>query len=85
MPDVVCLGELLIDFVACQPNRALSDVLTFRRAPGGAPANVACGGAAAQDSSARPAPNRSAGSSRKTLQDAGVDTSRMDTWRLGTP
>jgi len=29
MPDVVCLGELLIDFVSCQPNRALSDVLTL--------------------------------------------------------
>ena len=80
MPDVVCLGELLIDFVACQPNRALSDVLTFRRAPGGAPANVACGVARL---------GRSAGFIgktgsepfgrflRKTLQDAGVDTSRL--------
>jgi len=43
MPDVVCLGELLIDFVATEPNRPLSEVPAFRRAPGGAPANVACG------------------------------------------
>jgi len=43
MPDVVCLGELLIDFVAVEPNLALRQVPAFRRAPGGAPANVACG------------------------------------------
>ena len=43
MPDVVCLGELLIDLVAAETNRPLADVTTFRRAPGGAPANVACG------------------------------------------
>jgi len=43
MPDVVCLGELLIDFVATEVNRPLADVPAFRRAPGGAPANVACG------------------------------------------
>jgi len=43
MADVVCLGELLIDFVAAEPNRPLADVPAFRRAPGGAPANVACG------------------------------------------
>ncbi len=43
MPDVVCLGELLIDFVAAESNRPLAEVDTFTRAPGGAPANVACG------------------------------------------
>lgn len=43
MADVVCLGELLIDFVAAESNRPLADVPAFRRAPGGAPANVACG------------------------------------------
>jgi fructokinase len=43
MPDCVCLGELLIDFVAVESNRTLREVPAFRRAPGGAPANVACG------------------------------------------
>ena len=43
MPDVVCLGELLIDLVAAETNRPLAGVTAFRRAPGGAPANVACG------------------------------------------
>jgi fructokinase len=38
---VVCLGELLIDFVPEQNGQALSDVPAFRRAAGGAPANVA--------------------------------------------
>jgi len=49
MPDVVCLGELLIDFMP-QPNGSagevglpLIDTETFRKAPGGAPANVAVG------------------------------------------
>ncbi len=49
MPDVVCLGELLIDFMP-QPNGSrgevglpLIDTNTFRKAPGGAPANVAVG------------------------------------------
>jgi len=80
MPDVVCLGELLIDFVATEPNRALAHVPAFRRAPGGAPANVACGVARL---------GRSAGFMGKigsepfgdfleqTLRDAGVDTSRL--------
>jgi fructokinase len=38
---VVCLGELLIDFVPEQNGLALKDVGSFRRAAGGAPANVA--------------------------------------------
>ncbi|WP_018130944.1 PfkB family carbohydrate kinase [Effusibacillus pohliae] len=40
MTDVVSLGEMLIDFM---PDRRgnLADVETFRKAPGGAPANVA--------------------------------------------
>lgn len=38
--DVVCLGEMLIDFL---PDRQgpLQDVQSFKKAPGGAPANVA--------------------------------------------
>ena len=39
-PDIVCFGELLVDFVATAPG-ALGDAPAFVRAPGGAPANVA--------------------------------------------
>ena len=77
MPDVVCLGELLIDFVAVEQNLPLAQVPAFRRAPGGAPANVACGVTRL---------GRTAGFIgkigdepfgdflRRTLEDAGVDT-----------
>jgi fructokinase len=41
--DVVCVGELLIDFMPLQSGQRLADVDSFRRAPGGAPANVAVG------------------------------------------
>lgn len=38
---VVCLGELLFDFVALEDSVRLEQATTFHRAPGGAPANVA--------------------------------------------
>lgn len=38
---IVCLGELLIDFVPERNGLSLAEVDTFRRAAGGAPANVA--------------------------------------------
>ncbi|WP_397355926.1 PfkB family carbohydrate kinase [Paenibacillus sp. N3.4] len=38
---IVCLGELLIDFVPDVNGQALVDVVSFQRAAGGAPANVA--------------------------------------------
>lgn len=41
--DVLCYGEVLIDFVATEPNVGLFDVNTFTVAAGGAPANVAVG------------------------------------------
>jgi fructokinase len=41
MPDVVCMGELLAEFVATQPNVSLASAPGFIKAPGGAPANVA--------------------------------------------
>ena len=41
-PIVVCLGELLVDFIAEKPGR-LSEVASFQKCPGGAPANVAVG------------------------------------------
>jgi len=41
--DVVCFGDLLIDFVPTVSGLPLAEVETFRRAPGGAAANVAVG------------------------------------------
>ena len=43
MADVVCLGELLIDFVPTTTGVSLGQAETFRKAAGGAPANVAVG------------------------------------------
>lgn len=42
-PEVICLGEALIDFIAADSGVPLSDVTAFKKAPGGAPANVAAG------------------------------------------
>jgi fructokinase len=41
--DVLCLGELLIDFVSDTPGADLGGSRGFIKAPGGAPANVAAG------------------------------------------
>ncbi|XP_072952681.1 probable fructokinase-6, chloroplastic [Typha angustifolia] len=40
---VVCLGELLIDFVPTVSGLSLAEAPAFKKAPGGAPANVAVG------------------------------------------
>src|SRR5712691_7491286 len=40
---VICLGEALIDFVADTAGVSLAECPGFRKAPGGAPANVAVG------------------------------------------
>ena len=40
MADVVCLGELLIDFVPTVTGTDLISAPAFKKAPGGAPANV---------------------------------------------
>jgi fructokinase len=42
-PQVLCLGEALIDFVADTAGVSLAEVPGFHKAPGGAPANVAVG------------------------------------------
>ncbi|MCB9450263.1 MAG: histidine kinase [Anaerolineaceae bacterium] len=39
--SVVCLGELLIDFVALERGVTVGEASGFQKAPGGAPANVA--------------------------------------------
>lgn len=41
MNDVVCFGELLIDFVALESGATVGEASGFEKAPGGAPANVA--------------------------------------------
>lgn len=43
MPDVIALGELLIDFVPTVSGTTLVEAPAFIKAPGGAPANVAVG------------------------------------------
>lgn len=43
MPDVISFGELLIDFVPTISGVNLVDAPAFKKAPGGAPANVAVG------------------------------------------
>ena len=43
MPNVICLGELLIDLCSVEQDVTLAQAATFARAPGGAPANVAVG------------------------------------------
>lgn len=40
---VVCFGEMLIDFVPTTSGLSLAEALAFKKAPGGAPANVAVG------------------------------------------
>ncbi|PPD88358.1 hypothetical protein GOBAR_DD14711 [Gossypium barbadense] len=42
-PLVVCFGELLIDFVLTVGGVSLAEAPAFKKAPGGAPANVAVG------------------------------------------
>ena len=41
-PRVLCLGEILWDYLADQPASLVSQVTSWTRYPGGAPANVAC-------------------------------------------
>ncbi len=42
MKHIICIGELLIDFVAEKQGSDLSKAEVFVKKPGGAPANVAC-------------------------------------------
>lgn len=41
MADVVCMGELLVEFISTADNMPLAHAPGFIKAPGGAPANVA--------------------------------------------
>ena len=40
---VVCLGEILVDFVAREAGVSVGEAASFQRVMGGAPANVAVG------------------------------------------
>ena len=43
MSELMCMGELLVDFIPQEKNCPLKDVDNFSKAAGGAPANVAAG------------------------------------------
>jgi fructokinase len=80
MPDVIALGELLIDFVPTVSGVTLIEAPAFKKAPGGAPANVVAGlsklgvsagfmGKVGDDAFGR--------FLAQTLEDAGVDISAL--------
>ena len=43
MPDVLCIGEALVDLISTKPGVTLQASSTFQKAAGGAPANVTVG------------------------------------------
>ena len=43
MPDIICLGEALVDMVSAQPGMDLVTSTVFEKSAGGAPTNVAAG------------------------------------------
>jgi fructokinase len=76
MTDVICLGEALIDFVPTVTGTTLIDAPAFKKAPGGAPANVAAGLARLGAASAfmgKVGDDPFGHFLAKTLADAGVD------------
>lgn len=80
MADVVCLGEALIDFVADVSGVTLMDAPGFRKAPGGAPANVAVGVAKLGTPSAflgKVGDDPFGHFLERTFREQGVDTSPM--------
>lgn len=77
MTDLVCLGELLIDFVPTVQGLLLRDVTNFEKAAGGAPANVAVGFARLGGTSSfvgKVGADEFGRFLRDTLAQAGVDT-----------
>ncbi len=43
MPDIITIGEALIDFIPVTAGTGLAETRAFEKRPGGAPANVAVG------------------------------------------
>ena len=77
MADAICLGEVLIDFVPTVTGTDLIMAPAFKKAPGGAPANVAVGLARLGVSSAfmgKVGDDAFGQFLAQTLQQAGVDT-----------
>jgi fructokinase len=80
MPQVVALGELLIDFVPTVSGVTLIEAPAFKKAPGGAPANVAAALAKLGVSSGFVGKVGDDAFGRflaQTLQDVGVDTQAL--------
>jgi fructokinase len=80
MPDVVALGELLIDLVPTVSGVTLAEAPAFVKAPGGAPANVAVGLARLGVSSAflgQVGEDAFGHFLARTLRDNGVDVSGL--------
>ena len=79
-PHVLCLGEILFDFLADQPGRAFDQVESWTAYPGGAPANVACGLVKLGTSSALISAigeDREGKELLQLLQEVGVDTTGL--------
>src|SRR4051812_48532486 len=80
MPEIICLGEALIDFVADVAGLRLAECPRFPKAAGGAPANVAAGVARLGGSAGfvgRVGDEPFGRFLQQTLADCGVDTSAM--------
>src|SRR5437764_13192160 len=80
MASVICLGEALIDFVADVHGVSIEDCPGFRKAAGGAPANVAVGVARLGRTSAfagKVGEDPFGRFLERTLAENGVDTSPM--------
>ncbi len=77
-PRIVCLGEILVDFVSTERARTLAEAPAFEKAAGGAPANVAAGVAKLGVPSAflgKVGADPFGGFLVETMRRAGVDTS----------
>jgi fructokinase len=80
LPQALCIGELLIDFVSTTTDTTLADCPGFHKAPGGAPANVAVGLAKLGVSSGfigKVGDDPFGEFLRKTLEDVSVDTTYL--------
>lgn len=78
MADVLCLGEILVDWVCTTAGHELDEAKTFTKAPGGAPANVAVGLARQGTSSAflgRVSTDEFGKWLKNILEQEGIDTS----------
>ena len=78
--EIICFGELLIDFVPTVNGVSLAEAPAFKKAPGGAPANVAAGLAKLGQNSAflgKVGDDEFGRMLAGVLADAGVNTSMM--------